>query len=260
MDNGGTVGTGGTVDNGGTGGTGGAGGTSGLPVCAGGTPPFGVCFVNDADVLPFPAPFPQIQLNVPSTGTNGPAAATIVDVGTGTAPAQCESARVIGARGASDWWFQAQAAGRLWTIGVRGLGGAPLVRKNDSVTLDLDWSGSTAGRAYGPPAGKLQLSDAAATPLLWSVATYGNVTMGGPGWLMFARGDALLCQTTDTCDIGGYDVAFAVNGEMATLPAFGAANLGGYHVANGALIKGASPPQCYDSYGQAYVAAAAKIQ
>ena len=55
-------------------------------------------------------------------------------------------------------------------------------------------------------------------------------------------------------------MAFAVNGEHGDAAASSAADLGGYHVANGALIQGASPPQCYDSYGQAYVAAAAKVQ
>ena len=114
-------------------------------------------------------------------------------------------------------------------------------------------------RRDGPPAGQLQLSDAAATPLLWSVATAGSLIMSGPGWLTFARGADLLCRTTDTCDIGGYDVVFTVNGAMATLPPFGAADIGGYHVANGALIMGASPPRCYDSYGQAYAVGATKL-
>ena len=263
---GGTGGSGGTGETGGTGGTWDAGGTgdtgdtgeadggSDPPVCAGGAPPFGVCFVNDADVLPLP----HLEINTPATGTNGPAAATIVNVGTGTAPAQCESARKFGARGTSDWWFQAQTTDRLWTIGVHGLGNTPLVRKDDSVTLDLAWRGTTDGNAYGWPVGQLQLSDAAATPLLWSAAMSGGTPTSGPGWLMLAPGVAV-CRTTDPCDSGGYDVVFTVKGSMATLPPFGAADIGGYHVANGALIKGASQPQCYDAYGQAYAAAAAKV-
>jgi len=252
----GTAGTGaaGTASTAGTTGTGGTGGSSGLPVCAGGAPTFGVCFVSDADVLPLPLP----GNDAAGTRTNGATAATIMDVGIGTAPAQCESARAFGARGPSDWWFQAKTAdNHLWTIGVRGLASAPLVAKNDSVTLDLDWHGTQIS-SYGPPKGHLQLSNAAATPLLWAGAASGNVGTDGPGWLTFMPG-APICRTTDPCDAGGYDVVFTVNSSRATLPPSGSATTGGYFVANGALIKGAAPPQCYDSYGEAFDAAAVKV-
>lgn len=253
----GKAGTSGTAGTSGPAGTTGAGGTS-MSLCTN-APPFGVCVVTDADTLPLP----QYAWNQPFTRTNGPAAATIVAVGTGTAPAQCESARWFGAQGTSDWWFQARTANRLWTIGVRGLGNAPLVRENDSVTLDLEWFGTT-NSGFGPPSGRLQLSDAAATPLLWSSATYGDMTgydgAGyGPGWLKLTPG-VKVCSTEEVCDDGGYDAVFTVNGAMAALPPSGAADIGGYHVANGAVIKRRSAHgACVDYFGPGYAVGAAKL-
>lgn len=231
-----------------------------MSLCASSAPPFGVCFVSDADVLPVPQYVWNDHLG---TRTKGPSAATIVAVGTGAAPAQCESARWFGARGASDWWFQARTADRLWTIGVHGLGNASVVRENDNVTLDLDWRGTTDS-GFGPPSGHLQLSDAAATPLLWSSATYGSNTENygagyGPSWLKITPG-VQVCSTADFCDDGGYDAVFTVNGAVATLPPSGAADVGGYHVANGALIKKRLVTMsCYDYFGPPYAAGAAKI-
>jgi hypothetical protein len=222
-------------------------------MCADGTPAFGICFVNDADVLPLP----QLEVNDRGTRTNGPTAGTIVAVGTGTAPAQCESARVFGSRGASEWWFQAQTADRLWTIGVRGLGTAPQVNTNDSVTLDLDWTGATSGTEYGPPKGHLQLSNAAATPLLWSAALAGAATHDA-GWLMLEPG-AAVCTSTALCAGSGFDVVFSVNGSTVTLPPFGAASIGGYKVASGAQVGPRTSSQCFDYLGEPFVAAAAKL-
>jgi hypothetical protein len=222
-------------------------------MCADGAPRFGICFINDADVLPLPQP----AVNDRGTRTNGPSAATIVAVGTGTPPAQCENARVFGSRGASEWWFQAQTADRLWTIGVHGLGTAPQINTNDSVTLDLDWTGATAGTAYGPPKGHLQLSNAAATPLLWSAALAGSLSLHDAGWLRL-EGGAAACTVTDLCADSGFAVVVTVNGSSATLPPFGDANLGGYKVAAGALI-GSRSFRCHDYFGEPFAAAAAKL-
>jgi hypothetical protein len=246
----GIAGIAGSGGNGGSGGDGGSGGSTSLPICASGAVAFGVCFTSDADVLPLPS--------VPNDrGTSTTGAATIVDVGTGPAPAQCESARAFGARGTSDWWFQAKAAdNHVWTIGVRGLGNAPLVQKNDTVTLNLDWRGYTLGVGFGHPWGELQLSDAAATPLLWASSDKDTTT-----WVSLTAG-AASCAFNDVCDITRNDVVASVNGSQATLPSYGTTSLGGYYLVVGQSVRTTpmGPSQCQDNFGPAFEAAAAKVR
>lgn len=247
---GGSGGSAGSAGSGGTGGSGG-GGTGGmsLPICGGGAPTFGVCFMSDADVLPLPS--------VPNDrGVSTAGAATILEVGTGPAPAECESARSFGRRGTSEWWFQAKAADdHVWTIGVHGLGNTPLVNKADTVTLNLDWRGYTLGVGFGHPWGELQLSDGAATPLLWASADKNTTT-----WVTLAAG-AASCAFNDLCDISRNDVVATVNGSQATVPSYGATSLGGYYLAVGQSVRTTpmGPSQCQDNFGPAFDAAAAKV-
>jgi endoglucanase len=122
---------------GGTGG-GGSAGTGGATVCPTGSPAFSVCAVSSADTLP---------LAVANGAGGGPemsrdtvvaAPATVEAIGTGTSPAQCQSARLFGAVASSDWWLQVRTAdAKLWTIGVHGLGDAPGIQTGDHVTLDV---------------------------------------------------------------------------------------------------------------------------
>jgi hypothetical protein len=239
-------GTGGSAGSGASTGTAGTVGTTPpLPACVGGTPSFGICFMSDADVLPLPA-LSQDQ-GVSTTGV-----AAIVGVGTGSAPASCESARAFGVRGTSDWWFQAKAAdNHVWTIGVHGLGNAPLVHKDDTVTLNLVWRGYQIS-GFGPPYGELQLSDASATPLLWASADKNTTT-----WLTLTPG-AATCAFTNSCDVSRSDVVASINGSTTTVPSFGAAYLGGYYLAVGQSVKTAAN-QCSDYFGPGLAAAAAKV-
>jgi hypothetical protein len=215
-----------------------------------GAPSFGVCFVSDADVLPLPTPV----FNDKGTSTTG--AATIVDVGTGAAPASCEDARVFGARGTSDWWFQAKAANnRVWTIGVRGLGNVPLVHKTDAVTLNLNWRGYGPGVGVGNPYGELQLQDAADAPLLWASSDKNTTS-----WVALAAGPAE-CDVTAVCNGDRHAVLANVNGSTATVPSFGSAYLSGFFLAVGQSVNslGMLPGQCPDYYPPPFEAAAAKV-
>jgi hypothetical protein len=214
----GTAGIGGTGGGGATG-IGGSGGSVPLPACAVNGPMFGVCFVNDAEARPVTG----------DAQTSG--AATIEAVGSGATPVSCSNVRYIGMSEPSHWWFQARAAdNRLWTIGVRGLGGTPIVRPGDVVTLDLDWDVGYLGIGVTSRNGLLQVSDAAGTPLLWA----GSTQFRGPGlpdaptWISFAAGD-YACGSVDMyCDRRERNVIATVNGSSMTLPPYGAASLGGY--------------------------------
>jgi len=190
--------------------------------------PFGVCFVSDADTLPLPPPthdtVPQMMV-----------ATVVQDVGLGPAPASCESARVIGTRGISDWWVQMKATdGRLWTIGVRGLGNVPPVKKGDQVALSLFYSGTLLHVGYGPPDGELQLSDASARPLLWAGTTNNGFMTS---WMYLGRGDVVCSFPADSCDVSRFDIAGAIDGRPVRLPAFGTAYSGAYFVAAGQAVR-----------------------
>jgi hypothetical protein len=190
--------------------------------------PFGVCFVNDADQLPLP---PLAQ----DPGVEMMGAATVQGVGLGPAPASCESARVIGTRGTSDWWFQAKAAdGRSWTIGLRGLGNVPLVKKDDQVALSLIYSGTLFHLSYGPPEGELQLSDAGARPLLWAGTTNNGFMTT---WMWLGRGNVVCSFPADSCDVTRFDIAGAIDGQPVRVPAFGTAYSGAYFVAVGQAVR-----------------------
>lgn len=206
----------------------GTGGPSSSGLCLDGVTPFGVCFVNDADTFPLP---PPTQDTIPQLM----AAATVQDVGLGSAPASCESARVFGTRGTSDWWFQAKAGdGRSWTIGVRGLGNVPLVKKNDQVSLFLFWSGTLRGLGYGPPSGELQLIDPSGRPLLWAGSTNTGFMNS---WMYLAQGDAACRFPADSCDITRFNVAGAIDGQPVRLAPFSAAYTGSYFVAVGETVR-----------------------
>ena len=205
-----------------TGGTGGSGGSVPLPACPANAPTFGICIGNDAEGS---APA--------SLDTHTSGAATIEAVGSAVAPVSCRYGRAIGKWGPSDWWFQARSAdNRLWTIGVQGLAGStPLVSTGDVVTLDVDWKGSCIGPANCFSDGRLQLSDATGTPLLW--AGRRSILRAFPNdqtWISFAAGD-YVCGTGGTfCDMRQSNVVATVNGSSTTLPPFGAASVGGYFV------------------------------
>jgi hypothetical protein len=254
----GTAGIGGDIggsggDIGGTGGAiGGTGGTAPLPLCPAGSPMFGVCIVNDMD----PVPIPQKPMYI---ATNGPVTATIVDVGTGTAPAACESARVIGARAPSTWWLQARTAdGRLWTIGLNGLSLTPIVAKGDAVSLNMWWWPEAAG-GFGPAFGSLEMTAADGTHLLWVGS--GQPAAAGGSWFSLVPGDHLVCAPAPTafCDIGGHDIIATVDSHTQTLPAFGGAILGSYYVVIGQYIEMVRPPNCADYFGQLFEAAIVKL-
>lgn len=237
---------------GGSGDASGDAGAGGLPACASGAVTFGICFVSDADVLPIPGPSDD-------SGTSTTGAASIEEVGSGVAPAQCEDARVFGTRGPSEWWFRAKAAdGRVWTFGLHGLGAPLPLSQGDSVTLELRYKGSEIG-GFGPPWGHLQLLDASAVPLLWA---YTRGRLQGTPWLSLTRG-AAVCELVQpgTCDIRRHEVGVALNGETATLAPFSAADVGGYHVALGQDVEGRpeGAAGCDDYYGESFDAVAVKL-
>jgi len=223
---GGTGGSGGTTGGGGNGGAGatgvgGSGGTAPLPACTVSAPTFGVCLVNDAEDL-------RRIGDVRTSGT-----ATIEAIGSGNAPAPCREAHAVGIRNPSDWWIQARAAdNRIWTIGVQGLGGStPLVHVGDTVALDVDWSYSTAVPGAVGADAKLQLSDAAGTPLLWA----GSSAWGGAGsipspatWISFAPGAAACAETCGLNQQTRTNVIATVNGSSMTLPPNGGATVNYY--------------------------------
>jgi hypothetical protein len=258
---GGTGGSAGTsfggFDGGGSGGSAGTsfGGTGGgpmLPACPAGTPTFSVCVVSDADLLPLP------------TGTTwrdsvAAAAATVEAVGMGAAPAQCAIGRVFGAATSSDWWVQVRTAGGvLWTIGLGGLGNAPLVQAGDAVTLDLDYSSVPAYLMSGPAyfSGYVQLSNTAGTPLLWAGSTTSGVT-----WLSLAGGQPL-CGQSLGCPFTQYDVTATINGSIATVAPFSATHLAGYYLAVGqyeiSMITAAEAHGCLLNRRPPFSAAAVK--
>lgn len=238
---GGTAGIGGTSGGGATGGT---GGSAPLPACTANALTFGVCIANDAE-----------GTSPTSLDTHTSGAATIEAVGSVAAPGSCR--RAIGRGGPSDWWFQARAADdRLWTIGVQGLGGStPLVSKGDVVTLDADWKTTCAGPANCFSDARLQLSDAAGTPLLW--AGRRSIVGSFPDdqtWISFKGGD-YACGSVDMyCDRRERNVIATVNGSSMTLPPYGAASIGGYFVEVTSIPAGL----CGDS-GPPFHAAAAKV-
>ena len=220
---GGVTGSGGR---GGASGGGGSGGTAGapvLPVCPTGTPTFSVCTVSSADLIPLPGT---------SHDSVVAAAATVEAVGMGTAPAQCRNARVFGAATNSDWWLQVRTADDvLWTIGLGGLGNAPIVQVGDSVRLDLEYQRRPAIGPMPPWAsGSVQLSNTAGTPLLWAGSNSYSTT-----WLSLMMGQTLCGQRTGTfgCPTTRYDVIATINGSVATVAPFSAAYLGGYYLALG---------------------------
>jgi len=240
---GGTTGIGGTGGGRGmdTGGTGGSGGSVPLPACPARVVTFGVCFGSNTDTS-----------STIEARTSG--AATIEAVGSGATPVSNPCWHTIGVGAPSQWWFQARAAdNRLWTIGVRGLGGTPIVRQGDAVALDLDWRLFLIVPGASEPNGVLQLSDAAGTPLLWAGSTTGVRPLPNPNWISFMRGD-YVCGSVDTfCDRRESNVIATVNGTSTTLPPYGAATLGGY-----SLQVTYFAHLCGD-YTQAFHAAAVKV-
>lgn len=210
-------GDGGTTGIGGDSGTTGAGGSAGaspLPACTATGPTFGVCFVSDAETT-------TASTTLSTSGT-----ATIEAVGAGAAPASCTSRHVIGTGDSSQSWFRARAAdNHLWTIGVLGLAATP-VQVGDTVSLDLDWRDSFPVPGVVVSDGKLQISDAAGTPLLWAGANPSPST-----WISFSEGDAAC--SADTCLLQERvqtNAIATVNGSSMKIPPYGAASLGGYRV------------------------------
>jgi len=237
----------------GGGATGGFAGDPMLPACpTTGTPTFSVCVVSDADVLPFPDTA-QWQDSVMA------AAATVDAVGTGVAPAQCPIARVFGAATSSDWWLQARTAGGvLWTIGLGGLGNAPLVQAGDAVRLDLDYTRTTTFIGNVGPvsaSGYVQLSNTAGTPLLWA----GSTTYGQT-WLSLTSGQPLCGRTDGSCLSTRFDVAATVNGSVATVAPFSAVILAGYYLTVGEydVPYGVHHTECAFSKPPPFAAAAVK--
>jgi len=231
--------------------TGGTGGSAPLPVCQDGVTPFGVCFVNDADTFPLPS-------GAQDTISQTMAATTVQEVGLGAAPASCESARVFGTRGTSDWWLQAKAGdGRLWTIGVRGLGNAPPAKKGDQVALTLFWNGTLRGLGYGPPSGELQLSDPSGRPLLWA----GSINTGFmTTWMYLGRGDAACSFPADSCDMTRFNVAGAIDNQPVRMPPFGGAYIGSYFVAVGQPVSPVvDDTRCANYGGRSFDAAIVRV-
>jgi hypothetical protein len=238
---GGTGGTGGTALGGigGTAaqaGTGGSesGGTGGTPHCPAGAPAFSVCAVSSADVLP---------LTIGAAGAGGAAqdavvgaSATVEAIGTGAAPAQCQSARLFGSAASSDWWLQVRTADTtLWTIGVHGLGNPPDIQIGDHVALDVrirryspsDLSDPLADRR-SKSTGYIQLSSATGTPLVWAGS---DADM--PTWLTLARGQPLCDYMPGSCNLTRYAVLATINGSSMTMQPFGTAHIGDYSFAIG---------------------------
>ena len=244
---GGSGGSGGTTGAGATG-VGGSGGSAPLPECAQVAVAFGVCFVNDAEDRT------RFDFTAQTSGT-----ATIEAVGSGNAPASCRDWRAVGIRNPSDWWIQARAADkRLWTMGVNGLGSTPPVRVGDTVTLDVDWRINTTIPGAVTYNGKLQLSDAAGTPLLWaeSRAFGGLGSIPDPStWISFASGGAACSAGPCFADqqMIRSNVIATVNGNSATLPPNGVASLDNYTLGVTAFSN-----LCGD-YAPPFEAAAAKV-
>jgi hypothetical protein len=201
-----------------------------LSACPAGTPTFSVCVVSSADVMPFPdagaggGPWRDSVIAV---------AATVEAVGVGTAPAQCRDARVFGAPASSDRWLQVRTANDVvWTIGLAGLGTAPVVQIGQSVTLDLE----LVNARPGPPTiqnpsynGYVQLSDSDGTPLLWA-----GIDRYLAAWLSLASGQPLCRQVASSfCSVTRYDVKATINGTVAIVAPFSAVNLAGYTLAVG---------------------------
>jgi hypothetical protein len=215
----------------GGGGMGGFAGAPMLPVCPTATPTFSVCVVSDADVLPFPA-------TATWRDSVMAAAATVEAVGVGAAPAQCANARVFGAATSSDWWVQVRTAGGvLWTIGLGGLGDAPVVHAGDAVRLDLDYWRTTTMPGLPMPSGHVQLSNTAGTPVLWAGLNFSSgvtwLSPSGVTWLSLAVGQPLCGYESGLCPVRRYDVIATVNGSVATVAPFSAVDLGGYYLAVG---------------------------
>jgi hypothetical protein len=189
------------------------------------------------------------------------AAATVEAVGTGAAPAQCQSARVFGAATSSDWWLQVRTADRkLWTIGVGGLGNTVMIKAGDSVTLDLVYQYTPAGGFWQMPAaisGHLQLSNATGTPLLWA----GLNSFSSGTWLSLMSGQALCDQKTGLCPSTRYEIMATINGSVATLAPFSATSLAGYHLAVGeyAIVRQIIHTECAFMGPPALAAAAVKM-
>lgn len=237
---------------GGNSGSGGAGGTAMSAACPAGTPTFSVCVVSSADMMPFP-------MTVSDSVTA--AAATVEAVGTGSAPAQCQSARVFGAATTSDRWFQVRTADKvLWTVGLAGLGNAPMIQVGDAVTLDLVYARPMyASQVTGLEAvGHVQVSATSGTPLLWAGAN----NYYSAAWLSLMTGQALCRDTTTNagCPSTRYEVMATVNGSSATLAPFSATSIGGYYLAVGEYDIGEPRSQTECSYGApaAFMAAAVK--
>jgi hypothetical protein len=142
-------------------------------------------------------------------------------------------ARVFGAPASSDRWLQVRTANDVvWTIGLAGLGTAPVVQVGQSVTLDLE----LVNARPGPPTiqnpsynGYVQLSDSDGTPLLWAGIDRYRAT-----WLSLAMGEPLCRHGASlNCPITRYDVRATINGTVATVAPFSAVNLAGYTLAVG---------------------------
>jgi hypothetical protein len=223
---GGGTGGGGTGGGGtGGGGTGGLGGAAMLPACPTGTPTFSVCVVSDADVMPFP----DAGIGGMPWSDSVMAAAAVEAVGMGAAPAQCRNARVFGAEIDSDWWLQVRTTNNvLWTIGLGGLGNAPVVQAGQSVRLDLEYLQTIPFMQNPRYEGYVQLSDTGGTPLLWAGSNRFSAS-----WLSLTAGQPLCNYASGPCRNTQYDVIATVNGSAATVAPFSAAYLGGYYLAVG---------------------------
>ena len=218
-----------------------------VPACESGEPTFSVCFVKDTDVLPVPTGSGEPLFTASGT-------ATVEAVGVGSAPAQCESARVFGARRTSDWWLQIRLGGNLWTIGVQGLGGSPGLQVGDDVAFAVRYMGFTASFGFGPPQGQMSLVDAAGAPILLAIAGYSDAT-----WFTVKSNGRPVCAfPADSCDLGRTEMTVTVNGASATLPPFGAADVGGFHAAIGDTTVEA-PGRCADNFGPGFYAGASKL-
>jgi hypothetical protein len=199
------------------------GGASALPSCPGGAPTFSVCAVSDADVLP---------LAKMARDSVMAAAATVEAIGAGTAPAQCQSARLFGAATGSDWWVQVRTADTtLWTIGLHGFNNPPGIQTGDSVTLDVQIQRSVSDPVTPQPTrstGFVQLSNAAGTPLVWAGSDVFMTT-----WMTLATGRPL-CLRSGFCGVNQDEIVATINGSVATLMPFSSAQIGGYDVSIGA--------------------------
>jgi hypothetical protein len=157
------------------------------------------------------------------------AGVTVEAIGTGAAPAQCRSGVVFGAAANSDRWLQVRTPDQvLWTIGLGGLGNAPMVATGDHLTFDLEFYGASVGGG-----GYVQLSDAAGTPLVWAGSTTFGLT-----WLSLTRGGPVCGIANGSGCSFRYDVAVTLNGTVATAAPFSAMSIGGYDLAVGEYDDG----------------------